>query len=171
MSNAREMYFCAIGQDSHRFMTEGDDAFKSRPLLLGGVLIPDAPPLMGNSDADVILHALVNAISGLSGERILGRVADDMCQTGIKDSRAYVARALDTLKDIELLHLSFSIEAKRPHLAEVIDPMREEIAKMTGLNVCHVAITATSGEGLTAFGKGEGIACLCIASARRTPFR
>ncbi|MGI6158013.1 MAG: 2-C-methyl-D-erythritol 2,4-cyclodiphosphate synthase [Saccharofermentanales bacterium] len=150
----------AVGQDSHRF-SDGNE----RPLMLGGIEVDGAPGLAGNSDADVVLHALTNAISGLTGERILGRVADRLCEQGTTDSRAYVKLAMTTLEHIQLTHASFSIEARRPHLADWIDPMRESIAELLRLPVARVAITATSGEGLTSFGRGEGIACVCIVSA------
>ncbi len=155
----------AIGQDSHRVMSEEAAEATGKELKLGGLTIPGYPALEGNSDADVVLHALTNAISGLTGVRILGAVADEMVKRGITDSSAYVERALEELRGIHLTHLSFSIEAKRPRLACFIDPMREHIAKLTGLSIDHVAITATSGEELTAFGRGEAIQCFCIASA------
>ncbi|HHV41599.1 MAG TPA: 2-C-methyl-D-erythritol 2,4-cyclodiphosphate synthase [Clostridiaceae bacterium] len=155
------IYIQAIGQDSHRFSD-----CPERPLLLGGIKIPDEVGLSGNSDADVILHALVNAISGLSAEIILGPLTDKLCQAGIIDSKEYVRGALETLRDIELLHLSFTVEAKRPVLYPHIPAMRAEIAKLVKLPLTAVAITATSGEGLTSFGRGEGIQVLCLASAR-----
>ena len=124
-------------------------AVSGRVLMLGGLSILGYPALEGNSDADVVLHALTNAISGLTGVRILGAVADEMTKRGITDSSAYVERALQELRGMRLTHLSFSIEAKRPHLAQYIDPMRERIANLTGLSIDHVAITATSGEELT----------------------
>jgi len=154
----------AIGQDSHRFHPDGDPTAEGRQLVLGGLKIEDCPPLMGNSDADVVLHALTNAISGLCGVRVLGEVADAMCREGQRDSRAYVREALAGLGEVRLTHLSFSIEAQRPRLADLIDSMRQEIAELAGLPPSRVAITATSGEGLTAFGRGEGIACICLAS-------
>lgn len=162
MSNA--VSITGIGQDSHRFCH--DEACNGRRLILGGVEVPGAPPLAGNSDADVVLHALCNAISGLTGVCILGEVADAMCRDGMTDSRAYVRRAICELGDLELLHLSFSIEGMRPRLAPVIDEMRRSIAELTGLSVAHVAITATSGEGLTAWGRGEGLQCFCLATAK-----
>ncbi|HHW93981.1 MAG TPA: 2-C-methyl-D-erythritol 2,4-cyclodiphosphate synthase [Clostridiaceae bacterium] len=155
----------AIGQDSHRFMSEEETKATGIALKLGGLTIPGYPALEGNSDADVVLHALTNAISGLTGVRILGAVADELVKYGITDSSVYVERALKVLCGMRLVHLSFSIEAKRPHLASFIEPMREHIANLTGLSVDHVAITATSGEELTAFGRGEAIQCFCIASA------
>lgn len=155
----------SIGQDSHPFMAADDPDNPDRPLILAGLVLAEGPPLKGNSDADVVLHALTNAISGLNGYRVLGSPADEMCQRGIRDSRAYVRLALASLEGIRLTHLSFSIEAKRPHLADYIDRMREEIARLVGLPLERVAITATTGEGLSACGRGEGIACTCIASA------
>ncbi len=155
----------AIGQDSHRFMTDEESLKQGKVLRLGGLTISDCPALEGNSDADVVLHALTNAISGLTGVRILGAVADEMAENGMTDSRAYVERAMEELGNMRLTHLSFSVEAKRPHLAKWIDSMRESMARLTDLPVDRIAITATSGEGLTAFGRGEGIACFCIASA------
>lgn len=155
------IYLQAIGQDSHSFSED-----KKRPLVLGGIIIPDQIGLAGNSDADVILHALTNALSGLSTEVILGPVADEMCRKGITDSREYVRKALATLGTIELLHLSFTVEGRRPKLYPYLSQIRSAIAELTGLSPESVAITATSGEGLTAFGRGEGIQVFCLASAR-----
>jgi 2-C-methyl-D-erythritol 2,4-cyclodiphosphate synthase len=157
------MYVSAIGQDSHPF--EPHDAGK--PLRLGGIVIPGCVGLAGNSDADVVLHALTNAVSGIHGTPILGKISDDLClKQGIKDSAVYLKKALDLLKTSVLVHVSVSIEAQRPKLAEHINKMRESIAGLCGIPVAHVAITATSGEGLTAFGKGEGIQALAVVSAR-----
>ena len=158
----------AVGQDSHRFLAEDDPRAKGRPLVLGGLILEGHPPLDGNSDADVVLHALTNALSGLCGQPILGEAADALCRQGLTDSRHYLDLALACLGSIRLTHLSFSIEAKKPILAPFLDPMRRKIASMTGLPVERVALTATSGEGLTAFGQGLGIACICIASALLT---
>jgi 2-C-methyl-D-erythritol 2,4-cyclodiphosphate synthase len=158
------MYFCAIGQDSHRF----DQEDPGKPLILGGILIPGAPGLQGNSDADVILHAICNAISGLSGVNILGAFTDKLCnEQGITDSRIYVKEAMATLGDVRLLHISMTIEARCPHLSGHIETMRESIAALLQLTPSQVGITATSGEGLTAFGRGEGIQVFVTASAYR----
>jgi 2-C-methyl-D-erythritol 2,4-cyclodiphosphate synthase len=157
------MYLSAIGQDSHRF--EGEHSQK--PLFLGGVVIPDCPGLEGNSDADVVLHAITNAISGLHGTPVLGLISDDLClKQGIRDSAVYLKKALALMGPRMLLHLSISIEARRPQLTPHLYSMRESIARICSLSIDHVAITATSGEGLTAFGRGEGIQVFAIASAR-----
>ena len=154
--------YSAIGQDSHRFESDAS----RKPLMLGGVEIPGVPGLAGNSDADVILHALCNALSGLSGETILGAVTDRMCiDQGITDSREYVKKALATLGSVTLAHISITVEARRPHLAKYTTAIRTSVAEITGLAPEHVGLTATSGEGLTAFGRGEGIAVFVIVSA------
>ncbi|MBN1307582.1 MAG: 2-C-methyl-D-erythritol 2,4-cyclodiphosphate synthase [Chitinispirillaceae bacterium] len=159
------MFISAIGQDSHRFAPESTD----KPLVLGGVRLPDTPGLAGNSDADVILHALCNALSGLSGTNILGARTDVLCtERGITDSRVYVREALSTLKGIEPVHVSVSVEASRPLLHPYIDMIRQSIAGLLSLPVERVGLTATSGEGLTAFGRGEGIQALVVVSARST---
>ncbi len=158
------VFFCAIGQDSHRFEKQPS----SKPLMLGGVHISDMPGLEGNSDADVVLHALCNAISGLSGVNILGELTDRLCkEQGITDSRVYVSEALKTLGDIHLVHVSVSIEAMRPHLQKFIGAIKQSLAGLLQLPPESIGVTATSGEGLTSFGRGEGIQTLVIASAYR----
>ena len=156
------MHFSAIGQDSHRFEPEGSE----KPCMLGGIAIPGVPGLSGNSDADVILHAVCNALSGLSGVTVLGTVTDKMClEEGITDSREYVKKAVATLGSIRLRHLSITVEAKRPHLAGHVSAIRSSLAELVGLPPGHVGLTATTGEGLTAFGRGDGVAAFVIASA------
>ena len=164
-------YCSAIGEDSHRFITP-DEALKhpARSLRLAGITLPGEPALTGNSDADVVLHALTNALSGLSGRNVLGVRADRLClEQGITDSAAYLALAMADLQETgwQLLHVSLSIEAARPRLAPWIEPMRERLAALTGLLTDQIGLTATSGEGLTAFGRGEGIHVVCLVSARR----
>ncbi|HON10859.1 MAG TPA: 2-C-methyl-D-erythritol 2,4-cyclodiphosphate synthase [Chitinispirillaceae bacterium] len=158
------MYISAIGQDSHPF----ELSLTSKPLVLGGVVIPGHAGLAGNSDADVVLHAVTNAVSGLTGVNILGKVSDDLClKQGIKDSRVYLLKALEKLTEYKIIHLSVSVEARRPHLSEHIPAIRASLASLLSLPIEHVGFTATSGEGLTAFGKGEGIAALVIISAEK----
>jgi 2-C-methyl-D-erythritol 2,4-cyclodiphosphate synthase len=164
-------YCSALGQDSHRFedrMPQGTPAADpGRPLVLGGIAIPGVA-LAGNSDADVVLHALTNAVSGLTGVNILGKVSDELCLgQGITDSRAYLRLALDTLGDWQISHLSFSIEGKRPHLANWIPAMKESLAQLTGLTPADIGLTATTGEGLTDFGRGDGLQVFCQLTARR----
>ena len=156
----------AIGQDSHRFVEPG--TYPGRPLRLGGATIPEGPALAGNSDADVVLHAVTNAVSGLTGVNVIGETADRMCfDEGVVDSAAYLAEARNSLGGIRLTHLSVSIECIRPRLSAHIQAIRTKLSELTGLPESSIGITATSGEGLTDFGRGAGIQVFCILSARR----
>jgi len=151
-----------IGQDSHRLA--GDDT--DRPLIIGGVEIPSELSLLGNSDADVVLHALCNAISGISGEIIIGPYADKMCrEQGITDSALYVKEALKTLKNYKISHVSIVIECLVPKIVPHIDQMRARIAEILNIKTDDVGITATSGEGLTSFGQGKGIQAFVSVTA------
>ena len=155
------MHKTGIGQDSHRFEKKG----AKKRLVLGGVNIRGCPGLLGNSDADVVLHALTNAISGISGMNILGETSDTMCrEKGITDSAQYVKAALQTLGKLKITHVSIAIEGKRPVLSPFMAPMKKSIAKLLRIRAQDVGITATSGEGLTAFGRGEGLQAFAIVS-------
>ncbi len=149
-----------LGQDSHRFDLDN----KIKKLILAGVVFENELALKGNSDADVVLHALCNAISGVTGVNILGKVSDELCQQGIIDSRIYVEKALNYLQNWQLCHLSCSIECKTPKITPKIPEMKVALSKLLNLEEQDIGITATSGEGLTAFGRGEGIQVLCIVT-------
>ncbi|MBD3242839.1 MAG: 2-C-methyl-D-erythritol 2,4-cyclodiphosphate synthase [Chitinivibrionales bacterium] len=151
-----------LGQDSHVFESEGS----AKELVLGGVVIPGCPGLAGNSDADVVLHALTNAVSGVTGVNVLGARSDELClKGGVTDSSVYLREALLGLGDYRLCHVSVSVEAARPKLAPHIDAIKRSIAALCGLAPHDVGLTATTGEGLTAFGRGEGIQALVIVTA------
>ena len=159
------MFKSAIGQDSHRFEPEGSN----KPLLLGGIKIPGCPALSGNSDADVILHAITNAVSGISGINILGKTADELClEQGITDCRVYLEKALDTLKDYKVTHLSLSIEGKRPNLEAHIQDIKKSLAAFLSLTPSDIGLTATTGEGLSEFGRGNGIQVFALITAQKT---
>ncbi len=155
----------AIGQDSHRIQ----DPSTGRPLILGGIRFEADYCLMGNSDADVVLHAVTNAISGITGIPILGKKTDELCAHGITDSHAYLTLALKDFSaaGFSVSHLSVSIECKRPKVSPLQNSMRKHLAECLETNLSNVAITATSGERLTEFGKGNGIQVLAILTASR----
>lgn len=150
-----------LGLDSHRFVEgETDKAF-----VLGGLVFDDVPALSGNSDADVILHALTDAISGVTGRTVIGAVADEMCQRGITDSKEYLKVALADLGDWQLSHVSIALECKRPKIDPKVPVLRESIAGLLGLTVDDVCITATTGEKLNDVGRGLGIHATVIVTA------
>ena len=153
------MFRTGIGQDSHRFLTDGS----SKPCKLGGLIFEDVPGLSSDSDGDVVLHAICNAITSLSGVQILGGLAQDLNdKEGITDSEVYLKKALETLHRFTLQHVALSIEAIKPRLQHRIEEMREKIASLLNLNLDQVGITATTGQGLSEVGLGEGVECLCI---------
>ena len=150
----------SIGQDSHRI----DNSHKEKKLLLGGIEFQEDYCLSANSDGDVVLHAITNAISGITCKNILGKVADDMCKNCITNSEEYLKEALKDLEE-KIVHVSISIECKAPKISPRIEEMRSNIARILKIKENCVGITATTGEGLTEFGKGNGISvfvCLTV---------
>jgi len=151
-----------LGQDSHRF----DFSNNSKKLILGGVVFEEAIPLQGNSDTDVVLHSITNAISSITGINIIGEISDEMCQRGITDSAEYLKVALQYLKNFRIIHVSISIECQTPKITPKIPEMRERISSLLNISSESVGITATTGEDLTSFGKGEGIQVLSVVTAQ-----
>ncbi len=155
-----------IGQDSHRFLS----ADSSKPCILGGIIFEGGPGLDADSDGDVVFHALCNAITSLSCVPILGGIAIDLCRKdGITDSQVYLERALQTLGKQKIVHTALSIEGKRPRFEEKIHAMRRKIAHVMKISEKQVGITATTGDGLTDFGCGDGLQCFCVLSTVEWP--
>jgi 2-C-methyl-D-erythritol 2,4-cyclodiphosphate synthase len=151
-----------MGQDSHRIKDT-----REKPFVLGGVTFDEPFCLEGNSDSDVILHAITNAISGVTGKPVLGPVADKLCKAGDTDSKSYLKIAMEDLGGIgyRVSHVSVSVECARPKILPKLDALRASVAGLLGVTVADVGITATSGEGLTDFGKGLGIQAFAIVTA------
>ena len=150
-----------IGQDSHRFLPQGT----AKPCILGGIIFEGEAGFQANSDGDVIFHALCNAISSLTGEIILGLRADELLEKeGITDSRVYLEEALKTLGRQQISHVAITIEARRPKILNKIPELKRSIAEAMKIQTSQVGLTATTGEGLTSFGVGEGLQCFCIVT-------
>lgn len=150
-----------IGQDSHRFLPDN----LSKPCVIAGLIFEDVPGFMANSDGDVVLHSICNAISSLTGVMILGAIADDLClKDGITDSSVYLNEAMKTLGKQKVVHVAITLECKRPKMKMRVPEMRAKIAELMNLDVSQVGLTATSGEGLTDFGCGDGVQCIAIVT-------
>ena len=157
-------YISTIGQDSHAFGESKEDC----SIKLCGIDIPFDREFSANSDGDVALHAITNAISGYTGVNILGGAADKLClEQGIKDSTVYLEEALKYMNGAEIIHCSMTIECLRPKLKEYIPAMKEKVGELLGIHAASVGITATTGEGLTGFGRGEGVQVFVILSVRK----
>lgn len=150
-----------IGQDSHRFLLPES----TKPCIIAGIIFENVPGFNANSDGDVVFHAICNAISSLTGILILGNKADDLClKDGITDSEVYLQEAMKTLGHQKITHVAITLEGKRPKFKERIIEMRQNIARVMDLDISQVGITATSGEGLTDFGCGEGVQSFVIVT-------
>lgn len=150
-----------IGQDSHRFLPPDS----SKPCIIAGIIFDETPGFNANSDGDVVLHAICNAISSLTHVLILGGIADDLClKDGITDSEVYLVEAMKTLGKQTVTHVAITIEGKKPKFKPRLLEMRSNIARIMGLDISQVGITATSGEGLTDFGCGDGVQCFAIVT-------
>ena len=152
-----------IGQDSHAF-----EQTPGKPLILAGIKLNHPVGLKGNSDADVVLHSITNAISSITGRNILGSVADQLCQEGLTDSSEYLKLALGDLEGWKIKHIAIAIECLIPKISPQIDSMKKNIAKLCHIDKTDIGITATTGEGLTAFGKGEGIQAITIITVNKS---
>jgi 2-C-methyl-D-erythritol 4-phosphate cytidylyltransferase/2-C-methyl-D-erythritol 2,4-cyclodiphosphate synthase len=150
-----------IGQDSHPFSTT------KKGLTLGGLYLEDEKKLEADSDGDVILHAIFNAISQAIGEHSLGFYADSLCKQGkIVDSKKYLDIMLEKIKNekLEIGNLGLMIECKTPKIDPLSKKLKESLSKILNLNPKRIGVTATSGENLTSFGAGLGIQCFAIIS-------
>ncbi len=154
-----------LGQDSHRVQ----EPSQGKPLMLGGILFKENFALEGNSDSDVILHAITNALSGVTGKPILGPIADGLCRAGTTQSDAYLKLAITDLSTMgfRLTHVSVAVECLRPKILPHLSDLRASLASLLGLTLQDVGLTATSGEGLTDFGRGFGIQALAIITTER----
>lgn len=149
------------GQDSHRFSSN-----KSRKLVLGGYIIPNEIGLEANSDGDVVLHALFNAISSAIGDKSLGYYADAMFNKGITDSKEYIKIILSKLnqKNFRINNVSIAIEAKKPKLEKYTEKIKNSLSRILKLEKESIGITYTSGEGLTLFWQGKGMQGFVVVS-------
>jgi len=143
------------GFDIHRF---SDDA--SRPLVLGGVVVPDGPGLEGHSDADVIAHAVADALLGAAGLGDLGRLFPDTDeQWRGADSIELLAEVVRRVHDAgwAVLNADCSVIAERPKLAPWRAQMEQRLSSTVG---APVTIKGRRAEGIGGLGRAEGIACL-----------
>lgn len=154
-----------IGEDLHR-VDEG------RTLVLGGITIEGAAGLAGHSDADVLLHAITDAVLGAAGKGDLGThfpSSDDRWKDA--DSRVFLAEALRMAHEggWALANVDATVRAERPRLASHLGAIRESIAEIAGVEPARVNVKAKSGEGLDAVGRGEAIGATAVVLLEAAP--
>jgi 2-C-methyl-D-erythritol 2,4-cyclodiphosphate synthase len=153
-----------LGYDCHRF-AEG------RRLVLGGVEIEHDRGLAGHSDADVLTHAIIDAILGAAA---LGDIGQHFPDTDERyrdaDSIELLRATVDLLRQhcFELRHVDATVVLERPKLAPAREKIRARLAEALGVPVDQVSVKATRGEGMGFVGREEGAAALAIASVERT---
>ncbi len=151
-----------IGFDSHRFAP-------GRRLILGGVQIPCDRGLEGHSDADVLTHAVIDALLGAAG---LGDIGEHFPDTDRRfadaDSLKLLATVLETVADagFELVNVDCTVVIQTPRLGPHKQAIRERLAAALALDADRVNVKATTGEEMGFVGRGEGVAALATAALR-----
>ncbi len=154
---------CGIGIDAHAF-AEG------RRLVLGGVEIASSPGLAGHSDADVLIHAIIDALLGAVALGDIGRHFPD------NDDRYKNINSLVLLGETRNMlaadhwtvsNVDATIVAQRPRLADHIAAMRKRIAETLGVEITRVSVKATTTEKLGFTGREEGIAAMAVATVSK----
>ncbi len=149
-----------IGYDVHPLVQQG------RPLVLGGVRIEHTAGLAGDSDGDVLCHALIDALLGAAA---LGDIGHHFPPG---DERYRDARSLDLLREAvalvtnagyAIVNVDATVIAEGPRLSPHIDDIRASLAGALAVDTSAVSVKATTADGLGALGRGEGIAALAIA--------
>ncbi|MEF3692310.1 MAG: 2-C-methyl-D-erythritol 2,4-cyclodiphosphate synthase [Candidatus Moraniibacteriota bacterium] len=155
------MFRIGLGQDSHRFSAD-----KNKKLILGGVEVLGERGLKSNSDGDPILHALCAAIEQALGRTNFSVYADEMCKKGIVDSMEYLKVAKNHLEEAgyALNNVGISIEGKVPKILPIEEKIKDKLVEVLSIEKAKIGINATTGEGLTPFGKGEGIQVFAVVS-------
>ena len=154
------MNLVGIGYDVHRF-AEG------RELILGGVAIPHTHGLDGHSDADVLCHAIADAILGAIGEADIGHHfpnTDPTCKGMSSLEIVRKAAALVQQQGGRVINIDASVVAEAPKVAPHLAAMKAKLAEVLGLDPQRVGIKATTNEKMGFLGRSEGIAAMAVAS-------
>jgi 2-C-methyl-D-erythritol 2,4-cyclodiphosphate synthase len=154
------MIRCGIGYDAHR-LVEG------RKLILGGVEIPYERGLDGHSDADVLLHAIADALLGAMGEGDIGHHFPNTDESIRGISSLEILRGVRSLlaeKNARAINIDATVIAEAPVLQPHIQSMRNKIAGALACDPSRVNVKATTNEGLGTIGRGEGIAAMATAA-------
>jgi 2-C-methyl-D-erythritol 2,4-cyclodiphosphate synthase len=157
------MIRCGIGYDAHR-LADG------RKLILGGVEIAHPRGLAGHSDADVLSHAIADALLGAIGDSDIGHYFPNTDESIRGISSIEILRRVNAIlgeKKARAINVDATLIAEAPKIASHIPAMREKIAQALRLDQARVSIKATTNEGLGTIGRGEGMAAMAVASVEQ----
>jgi 2-C-methyl-D-erythritol 2,4-cyclodiphosphate synthase len=149
-----------IGYDSHRFAPPG-------PLILGGVAIPSDMHLEGHSDGDAVAHAITDAILGAAGAGDIGEMFSDRDPANKgKDSLEMLGTAVDRIRKLgwRVHQVDVTIIAERPKISSHREMMKLRVAPALAVETEAVSIKGKTNEGMGWIGRGEGIACIAVAT-------
>ncbi len=154
---------CGLGFDVHAFAD-------GRPLVLGGVTVPYPQGLAGHSDADVLTHAVIDALLGAAGLGDIGlHFPDSDARWKGADSLHLLAAVRDMLTagDCEVIHIDTVLMAQKPRVGPYRSAMQRNLAEALGVPADRINIKATTTEGLGFVGRVEGIAAQAVATVVR----
>jgi 2-C-methyl-D-erythritol 2,4-cyclodiphosphate synthase len=149
-----------LGYDSHRFQPPG-------PLILGGIRIPFDNHLHSHSDGDAVCHALTDAILGAAGMGDIGEMFSDRDPKNLgRDSVEMLAEAVGKVRaaGFRIGQADVTIVTESPRLTDHKMAMRARLAEAIGVEVAAVSVKAKTNEGMGWIGRGEGIACIAVAT-------
>ena len=153
-----------VGYDSHRLGPGG-------PLRIGGIDVDSEYHAIGHSDADVLLHAITDALLGAISEGDIGRLfPDTSAENAGRDSGEFIAEAIQRLnrRGFQIVNLDSVILAQSPKMAPHIDAMRTRVAELLGVQASQVGIKAKTGEGVGEIGTSQAIAARVVALIHRS---
>lgn len=153
-------FHCGIGYDAHRLV-------RDRKLILGGVEIAHDRGLDGHSDADVLTHAIADAVLGALGAGDIGKHFPNTDESIRGISSLEILRRVATIaaeKNARLINVDATLLAEAPKISPYISAMRNKIAAALSIDVEAIGIKATTNEGLGAIGRGEGMAAMAVAT-------
>jgi len=149
-----------LGEDSHRFAVRFE---AEKPFRLGGIDVSGGTLSSdGNSDGDLILHALCNALLSAHGDKTFDPIAAPICKTGDTNSVSYLKATLAHLGKVEIDQLLISLEGAQPRIAPHHDAIVNSLTALLNIMPQQIGLTYTTGEGLSEFGKGLGMKCFVL---------
>ncbi len=170
VSRGETTFRVGLGVDAHAFAREGEADSRTRELVLGGVEIPFERGLLGHSDADVLAHAVTDALLGAAGLEDIGHYFPDT------DERYKDANSIELLREVralvagswEVANVDAVVVCERPKIRDHRDAMRENLAGALGVEASRVSVRGTTTERLGFTGRGEGIAAqaVCLLESR-----
>lgn len=156
-----------LGYDSHRFSP-------GRPLILGGVTIPSEVGLEGHSDGDAVAHAVTDAVLGAACEGDIGTMFPDTDSVNEnRDSLEMLSLAVERLKSngFFVVHADITVIAERPRIGPYRVAMQKALSGALCLSPSEISVKAKTNEGMGWIGRGEGLACIAVATvATVAPF-